>query len=87
MGFFRKLLGIKEKPVEEPVQEFPQPQGNLVGQCALCSLAIGESDNYMKMPKPEGAIAHKRCLRKAKKMAFSGISPEEMARRLAGNQQ
>jgi hypothetical protein len=83
MGFLKRLLGIKEKPVEQPVQEFPQPQGNLVGQCALCQLAIGEEDRYMKLPSPEGAIAHKRCLKKAKKMAFNGVNPEEMSRRLA----
>jgi hypothetical protein len=37
----------------------------------------------MKLPSPEGAIAHKRCLKKAKKMAFNGVNPEEMSRRLA----
>jgi hypothetical protein len=36
----------------------------------------------MKLPRPEGAIAHKKCLKKAKKMAFQGVSPDEMSRRL-----
>lgn len=80
MGFFRKLFGLKEKPVEEvqeeQVQEFPQPKGNLIGQCLFCQLAIGEEDVWRKLPKPEGAIAHKKCIKKAQKAAFSGQNPE-----------
>ena len=89
MGFFRKLLGLKEKPVEvqeEQVKEFPQPQGNLVGQCALCTLAVGSEDRYMKLPSPPGAIAHKKCIKKSQKMMFNGVNPEEMVRRLANQQ-
>jgi hypothetical protein len=46
-------------------------------------LAIGSDDKIVHMKSPPGAMAHRKCIRKTKKMAFQGISPEEMSRRLA----
>ena len=88
MGWFKMILGIKEKPeeiaAEVAQQQFQQPRGNLIGQCLFCQLAIGDEDRYMKLPKPEGALAHKRCIKKSQQMIFQGVNPEEISRRLNG---
>lgn len=83
MSWFKKLLGLKEKSEEEVKQEevqqaFTQPKGNLVGQCLFCQLAIGDEDAYSKLPRPEGAIVHKRCVKKAQRAALNGENPEKI---------
>lgn len=91
MGWFKKLLGLKEaEPVvvsehEQRVEEMQQPKGNLIGQCALCQLAIGEDDVYRNLPKPDGAIAHKKCIKKAQRAAFSGQNPQTVFADKGGN--
>lgn len=54
---------------------FPQPKGELIGQCALCSLAIGSED---KIRDFNGYKAHKRCVKKAIKAQLGGQNAESI---------
>ena len=88
MGVFKKLRDVFFKEEEEnrqeslePIkQEVPQPKGELVGQCALCSMAIGSEDNVSQLGQH---TVHKRCFKKCRKLMFQGISQEEIIKRLS----
>lgn len=78
MKIFKKIKDFfkkeeKEKPViaEVPV-EAQEDKGEIVGTCAICKGNI-----YSTEPKNnfQGNLVHKRCFRKAKKLAYSGQNP------------
>jgi hypothetical protein len=86
MGIFKKLKNIffkeeeETKEIQEYVpQEVPQPKGELVGQCALCAMAIGAEDNVSQLGTN---TVHKRCFKKARKLMFQGLSQEDIVKRL-----
>ena len=60
-----KKLEESNKPKEEPQSLIPQPKGDLIGQCSLCTLAIGSEDKIREL---QGNLVHRRCLKKSKKM-------------------
>ena len=86
MGILKKIKGLffketeKQEEIIKPVSQEPlQPKGELVGQCALCSLALGSEDSVSKLGVN---TVHKRCFKKARKFMFLGLSQEEIVKRL-----
>ena len=64
----RKDVDKKLEGTPAPVA-VPQPKGDLIGQCALCGLAIGSEDRVRDF---KGEKVHKRCAKKAQKQFLNG---------------
>ena len=60
---------------EKIEQTIPQPQGDLIGQCALCGMAIGSEDRIKDF---NGEKVHKRCSKKMQKAFMNGESMKEL---------
>jgi hypothetical protein len=68
--FFNQEESKQEEQVEEtPIQEVPQPKGEIIAMCSLCGLAIGSEDRVRNL---NGASVHKRCAKKAMKSFMRG---------------
>ena len=70
--FFQKTeKQVEEQPTlaEVPKEQIEQPKGEILGFCSICGKEVFESE---KSSRFQGNLVHKRCFKKAKKMAFSG---------------
>ena len=89
MGWIKKLLGLKEKPLLNPTKEeikeakvedkINQEAQKDLGECIFCFKPLNPP-----IRKIDGRECHKKCLEKSKKLMLQGISQEKMIKILQG---
>lgn len=67
---------IREEPVEAIKQDIRTPTGS---SCFLCDTEIYSEESIRDF---RGSPAHKRCVKKAKKLSLQGLSLEQLKQEL-----